>query len=108
MSSDEGEVSRFDAENATAQTLEFLKRLGYRENWLPMKVSMDGDLYIVEMAYQQMSAKVQINSKTKEVKEYEFQKGEAEKKSFLNSRMFLFVVVGASAAIILLQFLGVF
>lgn len=108
MSTETEEISKFDAENATAQTLEFLKRLGYRTNWLPMKVSMDGDLYIVEMAYQQMSAKVQINSKTKEVKEYELQKGEAEKKSFLNSRMLLLIVTGASAAIILLQFLGVF
>ncbi len=102
------EISRFDAENATAQTMDFLKRLGYKQSWQPMKVSMDGELYIVEMAAQKLSAKVQINSKTKEIKEYELTESEAQGNSFLNSKKLLFIVIGASAAIVLLQFLGVF
>lgn len=102
------EISRFDAENATAQTMDFLKRLGYKQSWQPMKVSMDGDLYIVEMAAQKLSAKVQINSKTKEIKEYELTESEVQGNSFLNSKKLLFIVIGASAAIVLLQFLGVF
>ncbi len=102
------EISRFDAENATSQTMDFLKRLGYKQSWQPMKVSMDGDLYIVEMAAQKLTAKVQINSKTKDIKEYELTENEAQGNSFLNSKKLLFIVVGASAAIILLQFLGAF
>ena len=66
------EISRFDAENATALTVDFLKRLGYKCSWTPMKVSLDGELYVVEMTSLKSSAKVQINSKSKEVKEYEF------------------------------------
>jgi hypothetical protein len=108
MSTDTGEVSRFDAENATSQTLDFLKRLGYKENWLPMKVSMDGEIYIVEMAFQKHTAKVQINSKTKEIKEYELQENETENTSFFNSKKLMIIVVAASAAIVLLQLLGVF
>jgi hypothetical protein len=69
------EVSRFDAEKATSMTADFLKRLGYKGSWLPMKVSLDGELYVVEMMFQKLTAKVQINSKTKEIKEYEFQEG---------------------------------
>jgi hypothetical protein len=102
------EVSRFDAENATSHTVDFLKRLGYKQSWQPMKVSMDGDLYIVEMMFQKLTAKVQINSKTKEVKEYELQENQEEKTSFLSSRKLLFIVAGALAAVIVLQFLGVF
>lgn len=102
------EVSRFDAENATSQTMDFLKRLGYKQNWQPMKVSMDGDLYIVEMAFQKLAAKVQINSKTKEIKEYELTESEGEKNSFFNSKKMMILVVGASAAVVLLQLLGVF
>ena len=83
MSTETAEVSRFDAENATAMTADFLKRLGYKGNWLPMKVSLDGELYVVEMMFQKRTAKVQINSKTKEIKEYEFQEGEAETKRLL-------------------------
>jgi hypothetical protein len=109
MSTATGEnISRFDAENATSQSLDFLKRLGYKQNWQPMKVSMDGELYIVEMMVQKLSAKVQINSKTKEIKEYELQEIKKETTSFLNSKGLLILVVAASAAIVLLQWLGVF
>lgn len=109
MSTATGEdVSRFDAENATTQTVDFLKRLGYKQSWQPMKVSMDGDLYIVEMMYQKLTAKVQINSKTKEIKEYELQESEAENNSFLNSKKLMFIVIGASAAVVLLTLMGVF
>ena len=69
-------ISRFDAESATAMTADFLRRLGYEGGWLPMKVSLDGELYVVEMMFRKLTAKVQINSKTKEIKEYEFQQGE--------------------------------
>jgi len=101
------ELSRFDAENATSQTLDFLKRLGYKQNWQPMKVSMDGELYIVEMMFQKLNAKVQINSKTKEIKEYELTENESEGGSFLNSKMLLFIVAGASGVVVLLFTLGI-
>ena len=48
------EISRFDAENATSLTADFLKRLGYKGTWVPMKVSLDGELYIVEMTFQKL------------------------------------------------------
>lgn len=102
------EVSRFDAENATSQTMDFLKRLGYKQSWQPMKVSIDGDVYIVEMMFQKLTAKVQINSKTKEIKEYELTENEAEKTSFFNSKKMMFIVMGASAAVVLLTLLGIF
>jgi hypothetical protein len=101
------EISQFDAENATTMTLDFLKRLGRKGNWLPMKVSIDGELYVVEMAFQRLTAKVQINSKTKEIKEYEFQEKEAETSSFFNSKRMLFLVAGAAAAILVAALLGV-
>lgn len=102
------EIPRFDAENATSQTVDFLKRLGYKQNWQPMKVSMDGELYIVEMAVQKLTAKVQINSKTKDIKEYELQESEAGNNSFFNSKKLMIIVVAGAAAVVLLQLLGVF
>ena len=101
------EIPQFDAESATTMTLDFLKRLGRKGNWLPMKVSIDGELYVVEMAFQKLTAKVQINSKTKEIKEYEFQENEAETKSFFNSRIMLFLVAGVAAAIVVAALLGI-
>lgn len=108
MSADPTEISRFDAENATALTADFLKRLGYKGNWLPMKVSLDGELYVVEMMFQKLSAKVQINYKTKEIKEYEFQEGEGESKSFFKSKGIMFIIAAIPAAVLVVKLLGIF
>ena len=103
------EISRFDAENATTLTADFLKRLGYKGSWVPMKVSLDGELYIVEMMFQKLSAKVQINSKTKEIKEYEFQKGEGESGGLAKSKgKIIFLVAAISIGIVAIKLLGIF
>ena len=107
MSTETAEVSRFDAENATAMTADFLKRLGYKGNWLPMKVSLDGELYVVEMMFQKTTAKVQINSTTKEIKEYEFQEGEAETKGFFKSKGLMLMVCAASIGVAVAAMLGI-
>ena len=49
-----------------------------------MKVSLEGELYVVEMMFRKLTAKVQINSKTKEIREYEFQKGEGASNSLVS------------------------
>jgi len=73
-----------------------------------MKVSLDGELYVVEMMFQKVSAKVQINSKTKEIKEYEFQENETETKSFLKSRGMMVIIAIIPIAIIVAKLLGAF
>ena len=109
MSTVQPEVSRFDAENATALTADFLKRLGYKGSWLPMKVSLDGELYVVEMMFQKLTAKVQINSNTKEIREYEFQEGENESNSFFKSKgKIIFLVAAISIAVVITKLIGVF
>jgi hypothetical protein len=103
------EISRFDAENATSLTADFLKRLGYRGTWTPMKVSLDGELYIVEMKIQKLSTKVQINSKTKEVKEYEFQQSEEESGGLGKSKgKIMLLITIASIAVTVTKVMGIF
>jgi hypothetical protein len=103
------EISRFDAENATSLTVDFLKRLGYKGSWLPIKVALDGEFYVVEMMFQKLNAKVQINSKTKEIKEYEFQQGEGESGGFAKSKgKIIFLVAAISIAVVLVKVLGIF
>ena len=108
MSSEQGEeISKFDAEIATAQTLEFLKRLGRKESWLPNKVSLDGELYIVEMNTSKQTAKIQINSKTKEIKEYEFAQVEVTKQPFINIKTIIFLGAGVGIGALMMLLLGV-
>ncbi len=103
------EISRFDAEKATSLTVDFLKRLGYKGSWLPMKVSLEGELYVVEMVFQKLSAKVQINFNTKEIKEYEFQQGEAETGGFAKSKgKIIFLIAAISIGIVAVKLMGVF
>jgi hypothetical protein len=102
------EISRFDAENATQMTADFLRRLGYKGDWLPMKVSLDGELYIVEMMFQKLNAKVQINSTTKEIKEYEFQEGENSKKSFFSKEKIILLAAIVSISVAVAKLVGVF
>jgi hypothetical protein len=74
-----------------------------------MKVSLDGELYVVEMVCQKLSAKVQINSKTKEIKEYEFQKDEGESGSLAKSKgKIIFLVAAISIGIALVKLIGIF
>jgi hypothetical protein len=105
-------ISRFDAESATAMTVDFLRRLGYEGSWLPMKVSLDGELYVVEMMFQKLSAKVQINSKTKEIREYEFQEGEGASNSLVSlvksKGKIIFLVAAVSIAVVVVKLIGVF
>jgi hypothetical protein len=102
------EISRFDAESATSMTTDFLGRLGYKGKWLPLKVSLDGELYVVEMALQKKTAKVQINSSTKDIKEYEFQETATEGKSPIKSKGLIFLVAVISIVILSTKLLGVF
>jgi hypothetical protein len=110
MSTAPAEITRFDAENATSLTVDFLKRLGYKGAWLPLKVTLDGELYVVEMMLQKLTAKVQINSTTKEIREYEFQENEQEENGFMkkNGKLLLFFVIIAIAGVGAAHFLGVF
>ena len=65
--------SKFDIENAIALATDSLKHLGLKNKIQPSKVSLDGELYVVELSLQNKTAKVWVNTKTKEVKEYEIQ-----------------------------------
>ncbi len=107
MSTAPPEISQFDAENATTLTADFLKRLGYKGSWLPMKVSLDGELYVVEMMFQKLTAKVQINSKTKEIREYEFQEGESSANSIPKAKL-VFLVAMISVGVAVVKLLGIF
>ncbi len=102
------EISRFDAENATAMTADFLKRLGYKGSWLPMKVALEGELYVVEMMFQKLSAKVQIHSQTKEIKEYEFQQGEPPQGGLFSKSKIMFLITAVSLALMVTKLIGVF
>jgi len=62
--------SKFDLETAITLAIDSLKRLGLTSKIQPLKVSPDGEFYVVELSLQNKMAKVWINPKTREIKEY--------------------------------------
>jgi hypothetical protein len=102
-------ISKFDAENATSLTVDFLKRLGYRTIWRPMKVTLDGELYVVEMNSDGKTAKVQINTGSKEIREYEFGRDESlQKGSGLSKGKLGLIIVVLTVGIVVAKLLNVF
>jgi hypothetical protein len=65
--------SKFEVNNAITLATDLLKRLGFKNKIEPLKVSQDGELHVVDLSVENKVAKVVINTKTKEVKEYEIQ-----------------------------------
>jgi hypothetical protein len=111
MSSESEETVRLNAEWATSLAEDFLKRLGYKRGLLPKKVSLTGEKYVVEVDIKKRTAKVQIDTKTREIKEYEIQEAETGE-GFSLSRKKILLIGGASAAasiaVVALKLLGLF
>jgi hypothetical protein len=110
MSSESEETVRLNAEWATSLAEDFLRRLGYKGGLLPKKVSLAGEKYVVEVELKKRTAKVQIDTKTREIKEYEIQELEAES-GFSLSRRNMLLMLGVSAAVVVvvaLKLLNIF
>lgn len=65
--------SMFESEKAMTLAMDSLRRLGFKNKIMPLKVTSDGELYSVELNLQNKTAKVLVDTKMKEVKEYEIQ-----------------------------------
>jgi restriction endonuclease Mrr len=99
---------RLDAEQFTSLAKEFLKRLGYKRNLHPKKATLEGDRYIVEVELKNKTAKVQIHTKTNEIREFEIEERVGET-GFSFSKKTLLLILGVSASIvtiIVLKFMG--
>lgn len=63
----------FESEKAMTLATDSLRRLGFKNKIMPLKVASEGELYSVELDLQDKTAKVLVDTKLKEVKEYEIQ-----------------------------------
>ena len=65
--------SNSDVENALFLAKNLLRRLGFKQRITPLKVIQENDAYVVELSMEDRTAKVIVNTKTKEVREYDIQ-----------------------------------
>jgi len=103
------EAFQFKAEGVTHLATDFMTRLGYKQGQFPTRLYAEGENEIVEIKLQQGTARVQIDTNTKEVKEYEIQEEEAQH-GFFGSRRRVLMLLASSVGIVavVLKLLNIF
>jgi hypothetical protein len=66
-------MRKLDAEVVTTMTTSFLKRLGHKGGLKPKRVSLEGEVYTVEVETKKFTAVVRVGATTREIKEYDVQ-----------------------------------
>jgi hypothetical protein len=66
-----------EIESALFLAKNLLGRLGFKKRITPLKILQENDTYIVELGMDDRTAKVLVNTKTNEIKEYDIQKTES-------------------------------
>jgi len=94
-----------NAENVTNIALGFLKRIGHKSSLKPKRVTLEENLYVVEVEMKKLSAFVRVDSESHEIRGYEIQPRTEEASSASFSPRLLLMMVGIAAiTYILLDF----
>jgi hypothetical protein len=102
------DTSRLNAEKVTHLATDFMTRLGYKQGQFPTKLFVEGETDVVELKLQKGTARVQIDTKTKEVKEYEIQEAEAQEGFFTSKRKTLLFLSSIAAIVVVLKLFNIF
>ncbi len=91
------EVKELNAEAVTSMSANFLKRIGHKGGLKPKRVSLEDDLYTVEVELKQFTATVKVDAVTRQIKEYDVQpKSEESSLSSLSPKTLLTMIIVSS------------
>jgi|WetSurMetagenome_2_1015567.scaffolds.fasta_scaffold377642_2 hypothetical protein len=94
-----------NAESVTAMSANFLKRIGYKGGIKPKRVSLEGDLYTVELEMSKFTATVKVDVLVRKIKEYDVQpKSEESALATLSPKTLIMMVVVSSIVTVGLSF----
>lgn len=95
---EEEKTQLLNAEEVTLIATRFLRRLGNRHGLKPIKASLQGERYVVEVELKKKIATVQIDATSEEIKEYEINDKEKETtSSFPLTRKNILLICGVVA-----------
>jgi hypothetical protein len=83
------EPQKLNAEAVTTMVTDFLKRLEHKSGLKPKRVSLEGEVYTVEVDTKKFTAVVRVGAATHEIKEYDVQPKSEESSFFSFSPKFL-------------------
>jgi hypothetical protein len=90
---------KLNAEVVTTMTTSFLKRLGHKGGLKPKRVSLEGEVYTVEVETKKFTAVVRVSAATREIKEYDVQPKSEEGFFVSFSPKLILTVILVSAAV---------
>ena len=93
-----------NAEAVTTMTASFLNRIGHKGPVTAKRVSLEGDLYTVEVDLKHVSATVKVDLKRREVKEYDIQPKSQESSSSFSPKSLVPMFAVASIVTVGLYF----
>lgn len=99
LTSASAQPKELNAESVTTIATSFLKRIGHKGGLKPKRVSLEEDVYTVEVEMKRLAAIVQVEAKTHEIKAYEIQSKGEESPSFAVSPKSLIIAFGVSAGV---------
>ena len=93
------QAKALNAENVTNIALSFLKRIGNKSGLKPKRVTLEENLFVVEVEMKKFSAVVRVDSESHEIRGYEIQPKAEESSSLPISPKVLILIFGISAAV---------
>lgn len=93
------QTKELNAETVTTIATGFLKRIGNKGGLKAKRVSLEEGIYTVEVELKKLTAIVQVDSKTHEIKAYEIQSKNEEAPMFSISPKLIIIVFGVSAIV---------
>jgi hypothetical protein len=93
------QAKELNAEAVTTIATSFLKRIGHKGGLKPKRVSLEEEIYTVEVEMKKLMALVQVDFKTHEIKAYEIQPKGEEASSFPISPKTLVMIFAVSAVV---------
>lgn len=91
--SSESTSKALDAEEVTTIATTFLKRIGHRGGLNPKRVSIEEDIFTVEVEMKKFTATVKISALTREIREYDVQPKSEEAPSSFSPKLIMTVTI---------------
>ena len=105
---EEAKIRPLNAEQATAIAVDFIRRLGNKRKLKPKSATLQNQIYIVEVELKKAMAKIQIDSNTKEIKEYSIESKAEETSTFpINFKAVLLMMAISALMYLVLSFLNI-
>jgi len=98
------QVKELNAETVTAMVAGFLKRIGHKGGLKPKRVSLEGEVYTVEVEMKKFSATVKVDKTIQEIKEYDIQPKSEEASSSFSPKNLVFIMIVAAVVNVGLYF----